>query len=223
MTLEKDPLNLIIAGVGGQGNILASQIVATAGIKEGLYVTVGETYGASQRGGPVMSHVRFSAKAQCGPLIPEGEADIIVGLEPIEALRIIADFGNPETRVIVSPRPIYPIWVLSGQAKYPPVEEVVQKLKEFVSEVKVVKAIEEGETGLAANVVMVGALAGSGMVPIEMKTFEESIREIMSPKDLDLNLRAFKKGVELVRGKVAVLEPVKARKRKQYSRMSRMQ
>jgi indolepyruvate ferredoxin oxidoreductase beta subunit len=223
MTLEKDPLNLIIAGVGGQGNILASQIVATAGIKEGLYVTVGETYGASQRGGPVMSHIRFSAKAQCGPLIPEGEADIIVGLEPIEALRIIADYGNPRTRVIVSPRPIYPIWVLSGQAKYPPVEEVVQKLKEFVSEVKVVKAIEEGETGLAANVVMVGALAGSGMVPIEMKNFEESIREIMSPKDVDLNLQAFKKGVELVAGKVAVLEPVKARKRKQYSRMSRMQ
>ncbi len=214
MTLEKDPLNLIIAGVGGQGNILASQIVATAGIKEWLYVTVSETYGASQRGGPVMSHVRFSAKAQCGPLIPEGEADIIVGLEPIEALRIIADYGNPSTRVIVSPRPVYPISVLSGQAKYPPVEEVMQKLGGFVAEVRVVKAIEEGETGLAANVVMVGALAGSGMVPIEMKNFEESIREIMSAKDLDLNLRAFKKGVELAGGKVAVPARVKTRKRK---------
>ena len=214
MTLEKDPLNLIIAGVGGQGNILASQIVATAGIKEWLYVTVSETYGASQRGGPVMSHVRFSAKAQCGPLIPEGEADIIVGLEPIEALRIIADYGNPSTRVIVSPRPIYPISVLSGQAKYPPVEEVMQKLGGLVAEVRVVKAIEEGETGLAANVVMVGALAGSGMVPIEMKNFEESIREIMSARDLHLNLRAFKKGVELAGGKVAVPAPVKTRKRK---------
>ncbi len=214
MTLEKDPLNLIIAGVGGQGNILASQIVATAGIKEGLYVTVGETYGASQRGGPVMSHVRFSAKAQCGPLIPEGEADIIVGLEPIEALRIIADYGSPRTRVIVSPRPIYPIWVLSGQAKYPPVEEVMQKLGELVAEVRVVKAIEEGETGLAANVVMVGALAGSGMVPIEMKNFEESIREIMSPRDVDLNLRAFEKGVELIKGKARIPALSKPRRHK---------
>ncbi len=214
MTLEKDPLNLIIAGVGGQGNILASQIVATAGIKEWLYVTVSETYGASQRGGPVMSHVRFSAKAQCGPLIPEGEADIIVGLEPIEALRIIADYGNPGTRVIVSPRPIYPISVLSGQAKYPPVEEVMQKLGGLVAEVRVVKAIEEGETGLAANIVMVGALAASGLVPIEVKNFEESIREIMSHRDLDLNLRAFKKGVDLAGGKVAVPAPVKTRKRK---------
>jgi len=214
MTLEKDPLNLIIAGVGGQGNILASQIVATAGTKERLYVTVSETYGASQRGGPVMSHVRFSAKAQCGPLIPEGEADIIVGLEPIEVLRIIADYGNPRTRVIVSPRPIYPISVLSGQAKYPPVEEVMQKLGGVVAEVRVIKAIEEGETGLAANVVMVGALAGSGMVPIGIKNFEESLKEIVSPRDLDLNLQAFKKGVELARGKVAVPAPVKTRKRK---------
>jgi len=214
MTLEKDPLNLIIAGVGGQGNILASQIVATAGIKEGLYVTVGETYGASQRGGPVMSHIRFSAQAQCGPLIPEGEANVIVGLEPIEALRIIGDFGNPRTRVIVSPRPIYPIWVLSGQAKYPPVEEVLQKLGELVAEVRVVKAIQEGETGLAANVVMVGALAGSGMLPIALKNFEDSIKEIFAPKDVDLNLQAFRKGVELIRGKAVASAPVKTRRRR---------
>jgi len=214
MTLEKDPLNLIIAGVGGQGNILASQIVATAGIKEGLYVTVGETYGASQRGGPVMSHIRFSAQAQCGPLIPEGEADIIVGLEPIEALRIIGDFGNPKTRVIVSPRPIYPIWVLSGQAKYPPVAEVLQKLRELVSEVRVVKAIQEGETGLAANVVIVGALAGSGMLPIAVKYYEESLREIVAPKDLDLNLQAFRKGMELTGGKAVASMPVKTRRRR---------
>ena len=214
MTLEKDPLNLIIAGVGGQGNILASQIVATAGIKEGLYVTVGETYGASQRGGPVMSHVRFSARAQCGPLIPEGEADIIVGLEPIEALRIIGDFGNPKTRVILSPRPIYPIWVLSGQAKYPPVEEVLQKLEELVAEVRVVKAIQEGETGLAANVVIVGALAGSGMLPIAVKYYEESLREIVSLKDLDLNLQAFRKGIELAGGKAKALATSKSKRGK---------
>ena len=214
MTLEKDPLNLIIAGVGGQGNILASQIVATAGIKEGLYVTVGETYGASQRGGPVMSHIRFSARAQCGPLIPEGEADIIVGLEPIEALRIIGDFGNPKTRVIVSPRPIYPIWVLSGQAKYPPVEKVLQKLGELVAEVRVVKAIQEGETGLAANVVIVGALAGSRMLPIALKNFEDSIKEIFAPKDVNLNLQAFRKGVELTGRKARALATSKARKNK---------
>ncbi len=214
MNLEKDPLNLIIAGVGGQGNILASQIVATAGIKEGLFVTVGETYGASQRGGPVMSHVRFSARAQCGPLIPEGEADVIVGLEPIEALRIIGDYGNPKTRVIVSPRPIYPIWVLSGQAKYPPVEEVLQRLGELVAEVRVVEAIKEGETGLAANVVIMGALAGSRMLPIEIKSFEESIREIFPSKDVELNLKAFRKGMGLSGSKAGIPAASKTRRRK---------
>ncbi|KPJ53833.1 MAG: hypothetical protein AMJ37_01110 [Dehalococcoidia bacterium DG_18] len=196
MALEKDPLNLIIAGVGGQGNVLASQIVASAGIKEGLYVTVGETYGASQRGGPVMSHVRFSAQAQCSPLIPEGQADIVVGMEPVEALRIVAEFGNPKTRVIVNPRPIYPIWVLAGQAKYPPVEEVLGKLEELVDRVEVVRVSEDGETPLPANVLMMGALAASGMVPMAIASFEEAMKEILAPKDVELNLHAFRKGVE---------------------------
>jgi len=199
MALEKDPLNLIITGVGGQGNVLASQIVASAGIKEGLYVTVGETYGASQRGGPVMSHVRFSLQAQCGSLISEGQADIVVGLEPVEALRVVAEFGNPKTRVIVNPRPIYPIWVLSGQAKYPPVEEVLEKLEELVDRVAVVRVTEDGETPTAVNVLMMGALAASGLLPIPIESFEEAMREILAPKDVELNLQAFRKGVEAIR------------------------
>jgi indolepyruvate ferredoxin oxidoreductase beta subunit len=199
MALEKDPLNLIITGVGGQGNVLASQIVASAGIKHGLYVTVGETYGASQRGGPVMSHVRFSSQAQCSPLISEGQADIVVGLEPVEALRVIADFGNPKTRVIVSPRPIYPIWVLSGQATYPPVEEVLDRLKELVDTVEVVQTTDHGETASAANVLMIGALAGSGLLPIEVNLFEEAMSEVLAPVNRALNLQAFRKGMEAMR------------------------
>ncbi|MBE0479842.1 MAG: indolepyruvate oxidoreductase subunit beta [Dehalococcoidia bacterium] len=193
MNLKKDPLNLIITGVGGQGNVLASQIVATAGIKAGLYVTVGETYGASQRGGPVMSHVRFSQKAQPSPLIPEGQADVVVGLEPAEALRVIADFGNPSTRVIVNPRPVYPIWVLSGQAKYPPVEEIVETLAGLVEKVDVVQA-SENQAGMGANMILLGALAGSGIVPVSAEYFEEAIREIVPPVDLASNLEAFNKG-----------------------------
>jgi indolepyruvate ferredoxin oxidoreductase beta subunit len=195
MALEKDPLNLIITGVGGQGNVLASLIVASAGIKCGLYVTVGETYGASQRGGAVTSHVRFSALEQCGPLIPEGQADVVVGLEPVEALRIIADFGSPRTRVIVSPRPIYPVWVLAGQATYPPVAEVLDKLRELVNRVDVIEATGTAEAGRAANVVMVGALAASGALPIPIDTYEETMREVLTAKDLELNLNAFRKGV----------------------------
>lgn len=198
MALEKDPLNLIITGVGGQGNVLASQVVAWAAIREGLYVTVGETYGASQRGGAVMSHLRLSAESQYSAWIPEGQADIVVGLEPVEALRVIAEFGNPKTRVIVNPRPIYPIGVLSGEAKYPPVEEILGKLGELVDSVAVIEATEVGETVLVANMVMVGALAGSGLAPIAIASFEEAIAEIIAPKDLQSNLQAFKKGMEAI-------------------------
>ena len=200
MTLEKDPLNLIITGVGGQGNVLASHIVASAGIKEELYVTVGETYGASQRGGAVMSHVRFSSQAQCSPLISEGQADIVVGLEPVEALRVMAEFGNPKTRVIVSPRPIYPIWVLSGQAKYPPIEEILGNLEELADRVQVVDVSEDGEALVGANVLMIGALAASGLLPIPIESFEEAMREILAPKDLEMNFQTFRKGMQAIAG-----------------------
>lgn len=195
MTIRKDPLNIIITGVGGQGNVLASHIIATAGIKEGFYVTVGETYGASQRGGGVMSNVRFSSKEQYSPLISSGQADIIIGLEPAETLRVISDFGNPNTRVLVSPRPVYPIWVLSGMAVYPPVEEIVERIGKLVSKVDIIKAGKEGDSARAANVLMVGALAGSKMVPIAVESYEEAIREIVPPNLLEMNMKAFKEGV----------------------------
>ncbi len=198
MTLAKDPLNLIIAGVGGQGNVLASHIVALAGIKEGFYVTVGETYGASQRGGAVMSHVRFSSQTQCGPLIPEGQADIVIGMEPAETLRVIADFGNPDTSIIVSPRPVYPVLVLSGQAVYPPVEEILGNLEKLAGRVDVIRAADEADAARVANVLLLGSLAGSGMVPMSVASFEEAIKEIVPPKALELNLKAFGNGLEAI-------------------------
>jgi indolepyruvate ferredoxin oxidoreductase beta subunit len=213
MALKKDPLNVIITGVGGQGNVLASQILASAGIKEGFYVTVGETYGASQRGGPVMSHVRFSAVAQCGPLISEGQADVVVGMEPVEALRVVTDYGNPVTRVIISPRPIYPIWVLAGQATYPPLEEIIGKLKELVAKVEVVRLSEDGKEPLPMNILMIGALAGSGLVPVAVKTFEEVMREIFAPKDLERNLKAFRAGIEALK-KTSAPAKSKAKRKK---------
>jgi indolepyruvate ferredoxin oxidoreductase beta subunit len=199
MRLEKDPLNLIICGVGGQGNILASQIIASAGIKDGFYVIIGETYGASQRGGAVMSHLRLSDEMQQGPLIPEGLSDIILGFEPVETLRTIHSFGNPKTKVIINPRPIYPIEVLSGRIEYPQVEEVIDAIKKLVEVVKVVEATKiakgMGET-MVQNMVMVGCLAGSGWIPIRIDSFEEAIRDVFPGKEL--NSKAFKAGVERI-------------------------
>ena len=95
VSLAKDPYNIIITGVGGQGNVLASRVLGGMLAAKGYMVTIGETFGASQRGGSVMSHVRVSSKAVSSPQIPRGIADIIVSLEPAEAVRVMADYGNP--------------------------------------------------------------------------------------------------------------------------------
>lgn len=202
MKMKEDPLNIIITGVGGQGNVLASQIIASAAVQDGLYVSVGETYGATQRGGAVMSHVRLSEESQYGPLMPKGKAHVILGFEPVESLRTIGDFGNKKTRVIVNPRPIYPIDVLSGASKYPAVEDVLKAIKGLVSSVQVVEATElakeVGDT-LMQNIVMVGCLVGSGFTPLKIETVREVIKVIFAERNLEANLKAFELGLREIR------------------------
>jgi len=201
--MEKEPVNIIICGVGGQGNILASQIVAAAGIKKGWKVSIGETYGASQRGGSVMSHIRFAQSFHPGPLIPRGEADLIVGFEPLETLRVLVDYGKDDTRVIFNTRPNYPISVLSGDAKYPELEFILKEVRELAAEAVMLEATElakKAGSHLAQNIVMVGALAGSGWVDIPAGSFQEVISELFEDDSKRaLNARAFEEGLEGVR------------------------
>jgi len=202
MTLKKELLNIIITGVGGQGNVVASQIFASAAVRDGFYVSVGETYGAAQRGGAVMSHVRLSKETQYGPLIPEGRAHIIVGFEPVECLRTVGSFGNEKTKVIVNPRPVYPIDVLSGATKYPAVEEVLNAIKELVYSVHVVEATELAKKAgdpIMQNVVIVGCLAGSGFTPVKVETLREVIKETFVKRRPEANLKAFELGVKEIR------------------------
>jgi len=202
MTLKKELLNIIITGVGGQGNVVASQIFASAAVRDGFYVLVGETYGAAQRGGAVMSHVRLSEETQYGPLIPEGRAHMIVGFEPVECLRTVGSFGNEKTRVIVNPRPVYPIDVLSGATKYPAVEEVLKAIKELVYSVHVVEATELAKKAgdpIMQNVVIVGCLAGSGFTPVKVETLREVIKETFVKRRPEANLKAFELGLKEIR------------------------
>jgi len=203
MMLEKEGLlNIIITGVGGQGNVVASQIFASAAVRDGFYVSVGETYGAAQRGGAVMSHVRLSRETQYGPLIPEGRAHIILGFEPVECLRTVGSFGNEKTKVIVNPRPVYPIDVLSGASKYPAVEEVLKAVKELVSIVHVVEATELAKKAgdpIMQNIVMVGCLAGSGFTPVKVETLREIIKETFAKRRPEANLKAFELGLREIR------------------------
>jgi indolepyruvate ferredoxin oxidoreductase beta subunit len=202
MKSNGDCLNVIITGVGGQGNILASHILASAAIEDGFHTVIGETYGQSQRGGAVMSHVRMSKEIEYGPLIPRGKAHVIVGLEPMETLRVAATYANPQTKVIVNPRPNYPLMVLYGAQEYPAVEDLLARLEEMTEKVKVVESTElakEAGEAMASNVVMVGALAGSGWVPISVKTFTRVLEEVIPKKILEINRRAFELGVKNVK------------------------
>lgn len=199
MALTKDPLNIIICGVGGQGNILASELVGSAAVSAGFQTTIGETYGASQRGGSVMSHVRLSRQLQYGPLIPKGEADIIIGFEPLEVLRVFRLYGNSDTYVITNSRPNYPLGTLIGETKYPEMADMLSEISRVAARVQVVEATDlakQAGSAVSTNVLMVGCLAGSGLVPIDLTHFEEVIRQRFEGSALELNQKVFDMGVK---------------------------
>jgi len=194
----KDPLNVIVTGVGGQGNVLISQLMGRALVRAGYHVTIGETYGASQRGGAVMSHLRVSRQAQYGPLIPQGQANVILGLEPVETLRVLGQYGNPGVTVITNSRPVYPLAVAIGTAHYPSVEEIVKALEELSSRAWLINATDvaiDMGAPILANIIMVGALVGAGVLPLAAEEFELELRESLPADRLDLNLKAFRRGL----------------------------
>jgi indolepyruvate ferredoxin oxidoreductase, beta subunit len=196
---QKEPLNLIIAGVGGQGNVLISRLIGQAMVKDGGHVTIGETYGASQRGGSVTSHLRISKRNRYGALIPEGRADIVLGLEPLEALRHLALCGGPATCVITNTRPIYPMSVATGEAEYPSpdhIEESIERLSRKAWYVSASDIALDLGVPLLANIVMVGALAGLNLMELRPDLFEGELKGVFSGEKLDLNLRAFRRGLE---------------------------
>jgi len=196
--LTKDPLNLLIAGVGGQGNIVASQIIAMAGMQEHLLTTIGETYGVSQRGGSVMSHVRITRAEPLGPLIPRGHADILLGFEPLETVKALKEFAHQDTRIILNPRPVYPIGVLAGDEIYPPAELLAEVARDLVADLKIINASEIAQQAgdiRAMNVVMVGSLAGSGWLPLSVQSYSESIENLFEGRSLSINRKAFEMGL----------------------------
>lgn len=199
-SLFKDPVNIVICGVGGQGNILASELFASALVEQGFYTTVGETYGASQRGGSVMSHVRISSVMQYGPLIPLHEADIIIGFEPIETLRIARDYGNKQTRVIFDPRPNYPLGVLSGEAIYPEIDAIINELAQICGFVQVIEATRlaiAAGSPQAANITLMGALTAQKEIPLADSDYDEILKTRFKGSVLEHNQKVFSMGYAL--------------------------
>ncbi|MFH1079050.1 MAG: indolepyruvate oxidoreductase subunit beta [Pseudomonadota bacterium] len=200
--LLKDPYNIIITGVGGQGNVMASRVLSGMLVGRGFIITIGETFGASQRGGAVMSHIRVSARGSWSPQIPKGKADIIVALEPVETIRVLATYGHPDVVVLANTRPIYPVGVITGELNYPPVEEIRMSLKELSAQLWMIDATDQAirlGNPILTNIVMIGALTGLGKLPITLADFESIMGQTLSAEKLEINLKAFAVGMETVK------------------------
>jgi indolepyruvate ferredoxin oxidoreductase beta subunit len=198
----KKPINLIITGVGGQGNILISKLLGQAFIEEGYTITIGETYGATQRGGSVASHVRISGeKIPYSPVTPRGKADIILGLEPSESLRMLTAYGHPGTFVITNMRPIYPLEVAAGEAEYPALENITHCTSQLSKRAWYIHASEIAlglGNPLLTNIVMTGALIGTGLLPLEKGKMERQLKLNFKGENQAANLKAFKLGHDAV-------------------------
>lgn len=199
--LSKDPYNLIITGVGGQGNVLASRLIGQIMSLKGFEITIGETFGASQRGGSVMSHLRISKDRIWSPQIPKGEADLVIAVEPSEALRVMANYGSPRVKALVNNRPIHSTEVISGRQTYPELSDLEGWIDELSEASWFLNATDEAMVlgkPIYTNIIMVGALAGIDLLPIDRESFETVFSRTMTPDKLAVNLKAFDKGVEMV-------------------------
>ena len=179
--LMYDPLNIVICGIGGQGNVLAAELVASAMNDLEYRVAEGETYGAAQRG------------------IPAGEAHFIIGFEPLETLRIARRYANPGTRIIYDPRPVYPQSVLRGRTVYPELEDLKAEIDSLCKEAIQVPAADiamECGDSRAANIALIGAFSCLEGAPLDTKALEEVVAQRFKGAVLALNQKVFALGCE---------------------------
>ena len=198
--LSKDPFSLIVIGVAGQGNVVTSFLICNTLVNEGFKVTFGQSYPAQQRGGPVINYIRVSKEVAASPIIPEGRADVIVAMEPVEAMRMLNQYGNPEVKTIVNPRPIQAIDTSGQGVKYPAMGKLTSDIEALSGQTWVVNATDEAQkigNPIMANVILVGSLIGTGVLPLNRESMLPALEERF-PKNLEINLKAFDRGIELV-------------------------
>ena len=191
-------LRVVVAGVGGQGTLLASRVLAESALRAGLHVMIGETYGMAQRGGPVMGHIQLGCEAR-NPQLRPATAQALLGFEPAEAVRRGVSYLEEGGLALVNTRRVNPVEVVSGQVAYPSLESLLGLLSRVTKNIHAFDATalaEKAGNPIATNMVMVGALAESGLLPFPLETVVETIREVVPSRFLDLNLKAFQLGQE---------------------------
>ena len=188
------PVDVLMVGVGGQGTILASRVLAQAALETGYDIKVSEIHGMAQRGGSVVTQVRLGEKV-FSPLIPDGGADIVLAFEKLEGLRLLPAL-KPGGTIIINEQEIPPVPVLVGAAEYP--AKIVDYIRSAVSNVVAVDALglaEKCGNPKAANIVLVGVMARR--LPFGLEVWEKALAERIPARLLEVNKAAFKAGYDL--------------------------
>ncbi|MFA5308884.1 MAG: indolepyruvate oxidoreductase subunit beta [Dehalococcoidales bacterium] len=195
----KNEINIIICGTGGQGVVLVSELLGTAAVRGKVAVKGSEVLGMAQRGGSVFSNLRLGGDV-IAPMTPEGKCDVLIAVEPSEALRNIQYLAKNSV-VVLNTTTVLPYTVYLGKSGYPTQEQMIKKLKEVTQRVIPLDAsglAKEAGSLQAANVVMLGALFGTGLMPIKNETAKEAILGRFKAKVGEINIKAFDLGYAYV-------------------------
>lgn len=182
--------NILLCGVGGQGIVLASKLIAQAAMENSLPVMSAETIGMAQKGGSVFSHVRIGSNLST-PMIPKGGADVIIGFEPAEAVRMLPYLKKDGT-VIVNSCPTKPVTAMLSASSYTG-KEMLAYLKKNVERLTVVdceKAASEIGSLKVVNMILLGAAAATGELPISMADIKSCLAKRLKPQLLEMNYKA---------------------------------
>jgi len=199
-TATKNEINIIICGVGGQGVVLVSELLGSAAVRGKVAVKGSEVLGMAQRGGSVFSNLRLGGDA-IAPMTPEGKCDVLIAVEPSEALRNI-NYLAKNSMVVLNTTTVLPYTYYLGQSGYPTQDQIIEKLRKVTGRIITLDAsglAKEAGSLQAANVVMLGALFGTGLMPVKEETAKEAILARFKGKVGEINIKAFDLGYEYVK------------------------
>lgn len=195
--------NIVLAGVGGQGTLLAAEAIGTAAVAEGLNVRVSEIHGMAQRGGAVVSNVRIGEGVLASTIL-DGQADVLLGFEPVETVRNLR-CASDKTFVIMSSQQVPHAEYATKNNAYPSIDEILVKIHGFTKHVIVIDAVELAEKAgnrLAQNSVLVGALTMIEHFPIKANDILEALKQVTPRKQVEVNVRAFELGRQSLVGEL---------------------
>jgi indolepyruvate ferredoxin oxidoreductase beta subunit len=182
--------NILIVGVGGQGTILASRVLSTVLIKAGYDVKVSDIHGMAQRGGSVVTQVRYGKKVN-SPIIPKGETDVLLAFEKLEALRWLP-YLKPDGVMLINDQKIDPLPVITGAAAYPDALKLIKEQRNNIIVINALEIAQKAGNSKAVNVVLLGLLAQK--LDLKPELWTEALEETVPPRFLEVNLKAFAAG-----------------------------